>query len=156
MRRGTSLSFIRGQIESFRLVNRGQILIWSTLRPGMSLLDCFDSFMYLRGRQEAEHFFWHWDESEGVIPDLKNYIRSYGQDLQQIMKVYLDHMSRGELLSVVHLNELILYLLTQRRRGTTACGVEEMANFDIIGDGKVHACADLPQALAVGQPHPRG
>lgn len=66
------------------------------------------------------------------------------------MGVYMSHLSMGRLLSILHINDLILYLLTRKRRGATACGVEVMANFDLIGDGKVHACADLPEAMAIG------
>jgi len=47
--------------------------------------------------------------------------------------------------SIDHENEPLLFLLTGRQRGTTACAVDEMANFDIGGDGRVHACADLPE-----------
>jgi len=150
MRSGTSLVEIRRQVEIFNRVRRGQVLIWSTMRPGMSLLDCFRSFLYFKERQEAEHFFWHWDEAEGTISDLPAYIESYRRDLIQIMEDYVESLARGELLSIIHVNELILFLLTGKHRGSTACGVENMANFDIIGDGKVHGCADLPEAMSVG------
>jgi radical SAM protein with 4Fe4S-binding SPASM domain len=150
MRRGTSLTTIRRQLADFSQVRRGDVLIWSTMRPGMSLLDCFSSFITFRERAEAEHFFWHWDEAEGVIEDLKGYIEDYRRDLDEVMGIYVDYLRCGELISIVHVNELILYLLTQKRRGTTACAVEKMANFDILGDGKVHACADLPEAMSIG------
>jgi len=151
MRRGTSLETIRRQVAAFNRVRNGSVLIWSTIRPGMSLLDCFRSFMDFRERAEAEHFFWHCDEAEGVIPDLPGYLERYRSDLDRIMETYLAHIHRGDLLSIVHVNELILYFLTRKRRGSTACGVENMANFDIIGDGKIHACADLPQAMSIGR-----
>lgn len=150
MRRGTSLTMIRRQLASLNQVREGEVLIWSTMRPGMSLLDCFESYMYFRERGHAEHFFWHWDEAEGVIPDLPGYLEKYRQDLDKIMSAYLDHLRCGDLLSIIHVNELILYLLTQKRRGSTACAVEKMANFDIIGDGKVHGCADLPETMSIG------
>ena len=151
MRCGTSLEEIRRQMAQFNQVRRGEVLLWSTLRPGMSLLDCFRSFEDFRNRKEAEHFFWHCDEGEGLIPDLAGYLANYRKELEQIMGFYVDYLGRGELLSIIHVNELILYLLTGKRRGTTACGVEKMANFDIIGDGKVHACADLPETMDIGR-----
>ncbi len=150
MRRGTSLRKIRRQVEALNQVRKGEVLIWATLRPGMSLWDCFDSFMYFRKRAEAEHFFWHCDEGDGLIPDLSGYLDNYRRDLEKIMGVYLEHLSRGDLLSLIHVNDLLLYLFTKKRRGTTACAVERMENFDVIGDGKVHACADLPEAMSIG------
>ncbi len=151
MRRGTSLRKIRRQVEALNQVRKGEVLIWATLRPGMSLWDCFDSFMYFRKRAEAEHFFWHCDEGDGLIPDLSGYLDNYRRDLEKIMGVYLEHLSRGDLLSLIHVNDLLLYLFTKKRRGTTACAVERMENFDVIGDGKVHACADLPEAMSIGR-----
>jgi len=150
-RRGTSLKKIRHQVESFNHVRQGEVLIWATIRPGMALWDCFDSFMYFRKRREAEHFFWHCDEGDGMIPDLAGYLERYRRDLERIMGIYVEHMSRGDLLSVIHVNDLLLYLFTRKRRGTTACAVEKMENFDIIGDGKVHACADLPETMSIGR-----
>ena len=151
MRRGTSLSKIRRQVKALNHVRQGEVLIWATLRPEMSLWDCFDSFMYFRKRAEAEHFFWHCDEGDGMIPDLPGYLERYRRDLERIMESYVEHMSRGDLLSLIHVNDLLLYLFTRKRRGTTACAVERMENFDIIGDGKVHACADLPEAMSIGR-----
>jgi len=151
MRKGTSLKGIRRQLARFNQVRSGEVLIWSTLRPGMSLMDCYRSFEYFRNRKEAEHFFWHCDEGDGLIPDLADYLANYRKEFESIMGCYVDYLGRGELLSIIHVNELILYLLTGKRRGTTACGVEKMTNFDIIGDGKVHACADLPETMDIGR-----
>ena len=78
-------------------------------------------------------------------------MEAYCRDLVEIMDAYLESLSRGTLLSIVHVNELILYLMTGKRRGTTACGVEIMDDFDIIGDGKVHGCADLPETMSIGR-----
>lgn len=150
VRRGTSLKEIRRQVELFNRVRRGDVLIWSTMRPGMRLLDCHRSFMCFRERGEAEHFFWHWNEARGTIPNLRDYIEAYCRDLGLVMEDYVNFLAKGSLLSIVHVNELILFLLTGKRRGTTACGVENMGNFDIIGDGKVHGCADLPETMSIG------
>ena len=57
MRKGTSLQEIGRQLAHFNRVRQGEVLVWSTLRPGMSLLDCYRSFEYFRNRKEAEHFF---------------------------------------------------------------------------------------------------
>jgi uncharacterized protein len=151
MRKGTSLQEIRRKLADFNQVRHGEVLIWSTLRPGMSLLDCYRSFEYFRNRKEAEHFFWHCDEGDDLIPDLADYLANYRKEFEAIMGSYVDYLGHGELLSIIHVNELILYLLTGKRRGTTACGVEKMANFDVIGDGKVHACADLPETMDIGR-----
>jgi len=151
VRRGTSLREIRRQVEALNRVRQGDVLIWATLRPGMSLWDCFESFMYFQKRGEAEHFFWHSDEGDGMIPELSGYLDRYCRDLEKIMGVYIEHLRQGKLLSLIHVNDLLLYLFTRRRRGTTACAVERMENFDIIGDGKVHACADLPEEMSIGR-----
>ncbi|MBU0986384.1 MAG: 4Fe-4S cluster-binding domain-containing protein [Proteobacteria bacterium] len=108
MRQGTSLAEIRRQLADFNKVRRGDVLIWSTLRPGMSLLDCYRSFEYFRTRNEAEHFFWHCDENDGLIPDLAGYLTNYRQEFEQIMGYYVDYLARGEFLSLIHVNELII------------------------------------------------
>jgi len=151
MRRGTSLETIRRQVAALNRVRKGDVLIWSTLRPGMSLSDCFTSYLDFREKGHAQHFFWHWDEADGEIPDLAGYLECYKTELDTIMRVYVDRLAQGDLLSMVHINELLLYFLTQKRRGSTACAVEKMANFDIIGDGRVHACADLPETMDIGE-----
>jgi radical SAM protein with 4Fe4S-binding SPASM domain len=150
MRRGTSLATIRRQVGALDRVRNGDVLVWSTMRPGMSLLDCFSSYMYFRERGQAEHFFWHWDEAQGEISDLGTHLGRYFADLEVVMGHYITHLRRQDMLSIIHINDLVLYLLTQKRRGSTACGVERMANFDIIGDGKIHACADLPETMNIG------
>jgi radical SAM protein with 4Fe4S-binding SPASM domain len=150
IRSGTSLEKIRRQLASFRIARKGEVVVWSTLRPGMSLLDCFRSYLYFRERGEAEHFFWHWDEANEAIPDLASYIETYSKELHMIMEFYMERLEIGDLLSIIHINDLMLYLFTKKRRGTTACAVERMDNLDVIGDGKVHACADLPLAMSIG------
>jgi len=151
MRRGTSLREIRRQVQALNRVRQGEVLIWATLRPGMSLWDCFESFMHFRKRGEAEHFFWHSDEGDGMIHDLSGYLENYRRDLEKILEVYVQRLRQGDFLSLIHVSDLLLYLFTRKRRGTTACGVERMENFDIIGDGKVHACADLPEVMSIGR-----
>ena len=75
---------------------------------------------------------------------------NYGQDLEKIMNIYVQKISEGVLLPIVHVNELILFLLTAKERGHTACGVELAKNYDIVS-GKVYSCADLPSHLSIGE-----
>lgn len=56
-----------------------------------------------RDQGEAGHFFRHWDEGEGGIPALEPYLRSYRQDLVNIMETYAGSLERGDLLSIVHI-----------------------------------------------------
>ncbi len=150
MRQGTDLVCIRRELADFSRVRTGEVLIWSTLRPGMSLADCFASYLYFLDRVEAEHFFWHWDEAQGRIKGLETYRAAYRNDLRAILSEYVRRLAGGELISIVHVNELLLFLFTGRRRGSTACAVEKMANFDVAGDGRIHACADLPESMDIG------
>jgi radical SAM protein with 4Fe4S-binding SPASM domain len=156
MRTGTDLAQIQRELAGFARLRTGEVLIWSTLRPSMSLADCYASFRYFLDRGEAEHFFWHWDEAAATIEDLDGYRAAYLQDLEKILAEYLQRLAAGQLLSIVHINELLLYLFTAKRRGTTACAVEKMANFDIAGDGRIHACADLPETMDIGRIEPGG
>jgi radical SAM protein with 4Fe4S-binding SPASM domain len=58
-------------------------------------------------------------------------------------------LEEGFLLPLTHINELILFLLTGKERGHTACGVEIAENYDIVS-GEVYPCADLPPDAAIG------
>jgi len=66
------------------------------------------------------------------------------------MDVYEEMLSGGELLPVCHVNELILYLITGKERGHTACGVELAKNYDVVSS-KVFPCADLPSSHQIGE-----
>jgi len=155
VRRGTDLHTIHANLEALKSVRRGDVLLWSTLREDQSLLDCFLEFQDARTRGWVDHFFWHWAEGHTPIADLPAYLKTYAAELGQIMNAYLDYLARGEILSVIHVNELILYLITGKSRGASACGVERAANYDICG-GRIHACADLPPELALGDIAPDG
>ncbi len=155
VRRGTDLANIHKNLEAFKTVRRGKVLMWSTLREGQSLLDCFLEFQKACARGWVEHFFWHWAEGHAPIIDLPSYLKEYAADLRRVMAAYLEHLARGRILSLIHINELILYLITGKSRGATACGVELAKNYD-ISDGKIHACADLPPHLALGVIAPDG
>ncbi len=155
VRRGTDLGVIHENLEALKSIRRGDVLLWSTLREGQSLLDCFLEFQAARANGWVEHFFWHWAEGHEPIGDLPSYLATYAADLRQVMAAYLEHLSRGEILSIIHLNELILYLITGKSRDASACGVELAANYDISG-GQIHACADLPPDMALGAIAPDG
>jgi radical SAM protein with 4Fe4S-binding SPASM domain len=66
--------------------------------------------------------------------------------LEEVTERYVEKALQGEILPIAHLNELILYLITGKERGHTACGVELARNYDIMG-GEIHACADLPPSV---------
>ncbi len=151
-RPGTDLATIEaGLLELRRRGFSGDVLFWSTLREAQSLLSCFEQFMQYRARSLAGHFFWHWAESPEPYADFAQYIRRYGDDLETIVDTYVRCLRRGEMLSIVHLNELVLYLLSRRVRGHSACAVELNENYDIVG-GRLTACADLPLSLGLLPP----
>ncbi|TLN25448.1 4Fe-4S cluster-binding domain-containing protein, partial [bacterium] len=150
VRCGGSLKTIRANLAELKKRRRGEVLMWSTLREEQSLLDCWQEFKTLREEGLADHFFWHWVESDEPFKDLPAYAENYETDLTAIMEEYTAALERGELLSVVHLSELLLYWLTGRERGSSACGVELSRNYDIIA-GQIRACADLPASYAFGK-----
>ncbi len=155
VRRGTHLRNIHASLEAYRQRRRGQVLMWSTLREGQSLWDCFLEFQEIRHQGWAEHLFWHWAESPRPFHHLPRYLQGYERDLRAILEAYTIGLAHGDLLSVVHINELVLYLLTGKVRGSSACGVELATNYDLAG-GRVYPCADLPPELAMGDIAPDG
>ena len=149
IRLGTDLGKIREGLVRLKEVRQGPVLVWSTLREGQSLLDCFEEFLELKKEGCVEHFFWHWIETREVLSSLGEYAPRYEEELRHIMDLYCDALASGEPLSIVHINELLLYLLTGRTRKTTGCGVEVEGNYDIMG-GRIYTCADMPMAEAIG------
>jgi uncharacterized protein len=150
IRVGTSLKNIVKNLNFLSSFFKGHVLFWSTLRESQSLLNCFEEFMRLYGQKLVNHFFWHWSEDRDPIQDMDSFARRYGNELEKIMDVYVKELVEGKLLPLTHINELILYLLTKKERGHTACGVEIAENYDIVS-GKVYPCADLPTDAAIGQ-----
>ena len=149
IRLGTDLEIIHQSLTALKPVRTGTVLMWSTIREEQSLLDCFYEFLYLHKNGLADLFFWHWVETEQAFSDLHSYAKSYEQDLRVIMNAFVDRLAEDELLPIIHICELILYILTAKQRGSSACAVETARNFDIMG-GKVHPCADLPPEYAIG------
>jgi len=150
IRRGTDLRKIRENLRVLKQSYGGQVLMWSTLREEQSLKDCFDEFVSLHDSGIANHFFWHWVETGEPMRDMAGYARAYELDLRGIMEAHIGRLSHGELLSIVHINELILYYLTAKNRGSSACGVELARNYDVMG-GEVRPCADLPPEYTLGR-----
>ncbi len=150
IRIGTDLNKIWKNMELLKEIRRGPLLMWSTLREGQSLLDCFEEFVELYKDGLADHFFWHWVETKEAFHDFPRFLACYEEDLRRIMDTYTEALSQGKLFSIVHVNELILYLLTGRKRKTTGCGIEADRNFDIVG-GNIYACADLPLSEPIGR-----
>jgi uncharacterized protein len=149
IRMGTSLNNIVTNLRFLSSFFKGNILFWSTLRESQSLLNCYEEFMRLYQQNLVNHFFWHWAEDRKPIEDLDSFAHKYGDELEKIMDVYVKKLDEGFLLPLTHINELILYLLTGKERGHTACGVEIAENYDIVS-GKVYPCADLPADEAIG------
>jgi len=145
-RAGTDLATIEAGLMEARRDFHGEVLLWSTLREAQSLRNCFDQFLDYRDRSLAGHFFWHWAESPEPYADFPAYLRRYGVELESVVQTYVERLRRGQLLSIVHLNELVLYLLTGKVRGHSACAVELAENYDIVG-GTLTACADLPRSI---------
>jgi uncharacterized protein len=107
------------------------------------VLNCFDQFLELYREGLVNHFFWHWADTSEPYRDFETYASLYGREMEQVMEAYVEQIARGELLPIAHINELVLYLITGKERGHTACAVELARNFDIMA-GKIYACADLP------------
>ncbi len=149
-RLGTSLDKIHKGLTKIRGHRQSTVLMWSTLREEQSLFDCFMEFLYLYKHGDADQFFWHWIETVEPYTQFFEYAASYETGLHSIMDHYLEFLQRGRILPVVHINELLLYILTGNERNSSACGVELAGNYDLI-DGKVHSCADLPPELAIGE-----
>ena len=155
VRLGTRLSHIKDNLRELSASCKGHLLHWSTLREEQSLSNCFQEFMRLYREGLVHHFFWHWAENRNPMDDFAGFVSKYGRELEQIMDVYVQKISEGEILPIVHINELILYLLTAKERGHSACGVELAKNYDIVS-GKVFPCADLPSCLSIGELNSEG
>lgn len=147
-RPGTDLETIETGLASLRGGFKGEVICWSTLREEQSLMSCFRQFIDFHDRALVGHFFWHWAESPDAYRHFPEYLQRYGEELEQVVQAYVERLRQGRLLSIVHLNELVMYLMTGAVRGHSACGVELAENYDIVG-GKVTACADLPLGLGV-------
>lgn len=149
VRQGTHLSRIKTNLKELASSYEGNVLHWSTLREEQSLLRCFEEFLSLYNSGLVNHFFWHWAEDREPFQDFPRFVKNYGRDLENVVDIYAQNISRGKLLPIAHINELILFLLTSRERGHTACGVELAKNYDVVS-GKVYSCADLPSSHSIG------
>ncbi len=95
-------------------------------------------------------FFYHLAEADEGYRDFQSYVLKYENEFEKVLNDIKEHLSKGQILPIIHLNELITYILTGYRRGHSGCGVELMENFDIVG-GKILPCADLPMDYKIGQ-----
>jgi len=150
IRRGTNLRRIHEGLTAIKKIRQGQVLMWSTLREDQSLLDCFNEFKTLHDEGLVDQFFWHWVETGSPFNDLAGYAEIYASELKEILSHYVTSLKSGILLPITHINELVLYLLTGKKRKSTACGVELARNYDIV-DGRIYSCADLPSQYAIGK-----
>jgi len=155
VRQGTDLARIIENLRELSSFYSGNVLFWSTLREQQSLLNCFEEFMRQFRSGLVNHFFWHWSEEREPMADFITFAEEYGKDLEEVMQVYTDRLSEGELLPIAHINELILFILTAKERGHTACGVEVAENYDIVS-GKISPCADLPPHFSAGDADEKG
>ncbi len=155
VRRGSDLKRIEANLTALKKASKAYVLMWSTLRESQSLWDCFEEFMKLYKKGSVGYFFWHWVETPQPFADLSAYLHAYETDLRRIMDVYVAYLKKGRVLPITHINELLLYFFSGRKRGTTACAVEEPGNYDIVA-GRIYACADLPQRLAIGRIDKKG
>lgn len=155
VRQGTDLDNIVRNVIALQTSYKGHVLLWSTLREEQSLLNCFGEFMRLYEQGIVNHFFWHWAETVEHFDNFPSYAEQYGQELEKVMDVYVENLSDEKLLPVCHLNELVLYLITGKERGHTACSVELAKNYDVVS-GKVFACADLSSAYNIGELNKEG
>ena len=149
IRCGTNLTRIHAGLTALYPLRKGIVLMWSTLREEQSLADCYAEFLLLYEQKLVDQFYYHWVETKEPFVDLHRYADQYVTDLKRILDDYVRSLQKGKILPIVHINELLVYLLTGHERGGSACGVELAGNYDLI-DGKIHSCADLPPELAIG------
>jgi radical SAM protein with 4Fe4S-binding SPASM domain len=147
VRPGTDLARIITNLGKLRSDYQGNILFWSTLREQRSLLNCFNQFVELYEAGVVNHFLWHWADTREPYKDFPAYVERYGRKLEEMMETYVAKAMHGAVLPIDHLNELVLYLVTGKERGHTACAAELARNYDVMG-GEVYPCSDLPPSLA--------
>lgn len=150
VRCGINYDKIKQNLQYLKSMGESQnTLMWSTLREEQRLKDCFEAYLSLLNEGLIQHWFWHFVETEERFNNLNSFAKFYEKDLRYIMDIYMEYLKQGKILSIIHINELILYLLSAKNRGTSACGVELSTNFDIIG-GKIQVCSDLPEEYNIG------
>ncbi len=145
-RPGTDLNAIKENLKALRNIYQGNILMWSTLREEQSLFNCYEEFSRLYRTGLVTSFYWHWAEIVEPFNNFQEYATAYGKELKQIIDQYVEKIGEGKLIPIIHINELILYLLTGKERKHTACAIELLKNYDIV-NGRVFACVDLPSHL---------
>jgi len=147
-RKGTDLEKIEKNLEYLKSQCHTKVIMWSTLREGMSLRDCVDEFFYLYQRGLVDFFFWHLIDTDEPLKDFETFRHNYLKDLIFLLERFIEAMEERKILPVLPLAELIYFLIKGIRRGQTGCGVEKLRNFDILA-GKVLPCVDMGDGLVV-------
>lgn len=148
-RPGTDLDTITRGLRAFAPLKRNCVLMWSTLREGQSFSDCVETFFSLHDQNLVDQFYWHWMETPEPFNNVAAFAKEYEEGLVSVMERYVLLLANGAVPPVCHINELIVYLLTGKRRNGTGCGIEVERNYDIVG-GRIYACADLPPEWEMG------
>lgn len=149
VRRGTDLKTIHKGLRSFKRHADGQVLMRSTLREEQSLYDCFREFYELYEQGLADQFYWQWVKSAEPFDEFEDYLLRYEKEFAEIIRVYVEGLRRGEVLPICHVNELVLFMLSDVKRRGSACGVESGHKIGVM-DGSIHYCRELPAEWAAG------
>lgn len=149
IRKGTDLQKIVDNLKMLKNKYNCKVIMWSTLREEQSLRDCFIEFKKLYRENLVDYFFYHFAESKDPYKDIKNYAKKYEKDFRIILMDYINSLNHGEIMPIIHLNELLSFILLGYKRGHTSCGVELLKNFDIVG-GEIYPCADLSDEFKIG------
>ncbi|QER42867.1 4Fe-4S cluster-binding domain-containing protein [Thermodesulfobacterium sp. TA1] len=148
VRKGTSLLQIENNLEFFKSQSDTKVLMWSTLREEMSFQDCLEEFLKLYQRGVVDFFFWHLIERDYPIKDFISFRENYLKDLTYLLDRFVVDLSKGTVLPVLPLAELMFFLLKGIKRGQTGCGVEKLRSFDVLS-GKVIPCVDMGENLVL-------
>ncbi len=155
VRKGADLKKIEENLGLLKGAIKLPVLMWSTIRENMRLFDCLEEFLGLYKAGKVSYFFWHLLEAKEPIGNFESFKGSFCKDLQTMMDVFVKHLSKGEILPLIPLCELLFFLIQGIRRGHTACGVEKLRNFDIQG-GKILPCVDYGDEIILGEISDRG
>lgn len=155
VRKGADLKKIEENLELLKGAVNIPVLMWSTIRENMRLLDCLEEFLKLYRTTKVSYFYWHLLEAKEPIQNFESFKRSFCEDLKTMLDLFVKHLSQGEILPLLPLCELLFFLLKGIRRGQTACGVEKLRNFDIQG-GKILPCADYGEEIILGEISEKG
>jgi len=144
VRPGLKYEIILSNLAVFKEKAKIPVIMWSTLREEQNFLDCIFAFLENYEKGLIDYFFWHFLESSEDFKNFKAFYKSYEDGLKFLLGKYLENLKNGKVLPFLPLNELIFIKLTDQKREGTACQVELLKNFDVVGD-KVVPCIDMPE-----------